>query len=159
PTGDFTSLEVVDLNGDGNLDLVAGGLGGVAVFLNSGFGLFDAAQQVLTDSGAVPWVLAAVPGPTPTVYAAANGPRPALLPLRYAATQGGVVAGTPIPTPYAADDLASGDFDGDGQVDLAVRDTASGRVLLRLGPDFTTEVDPGAPADAGSSRLAVADFF
>src|SRR5262249_7366517 len=116
PTGlqtppDACSLEVVDLDGDGNLDLVAGGLGGVAVFLNQGFGLFNAAQTVLTGSGAVAWRLAVVPGGSgqlPTVYAAANSPSASLIPLRYDATQGGVVAGTPIATPYTVGDLVSG---------------------------------------------------
>lgn len=98
-------------------------------------------------------------GQLPTVYAAADSARAGLTPLQYDPNQNRVVAGTPIPTPCTVADLVAGDFNGDAKVDLAIRDKASGQVVLRLGPAFTTEVRPNSPAGNLSSRMVVADFF
>src|SRR5439155_26786690 len=134
--GGHVTLLLVDVNGDGRLDLVAAANGGVSVIVNDGFGRFEPAQTLLTNEGALDWSVTQVPGPPgelPTLWAAATVGS-SLFPLRYvpADRQVEVLIPQSINTSYAITDLAVADLNNDGTHDLVVLDSNGGTSLHAL---------------------------
>jgi FG-GAP-like repeat/Putative Ig domain len=159
------SLTAADFNGDGDLDLVAANtLNGVSpvVLLGYGHGAFNAVSQdieISTNSSAAgdfngDGILDVVLGGS-GISGAGNGGISSLLLGRGDGTF------TQGPSLTANGFLAVGDFNGDGQLDLAVTEAQHNTVTIFLGDGngtFTTA--QGSPMTAGSEPWAIlaADF-
>ncbi|HBP20391.1 MAG TPA: hypothetical protein DEA08_21690, partial [Planctomycetes bacterium] len=146
-------LALVDLDSDGDLDLLAATASGLEVRLGDGLGGSGAPQQIaISDVQALvsadlsgdgrPEVLVALGSGEVRVFA--NDGAGTLSPA-------GVVATGPSPS-----DLALADLDGDGQLDLALRDRKGVSLWLRQGEGY---VDSGARLKAHRVLShAAADF-
>ncbi|MGA2737761.1 MAG: VCBS repeat-containing protein [Bryobacteraceae bacterium] len=164
-----TSVAVADLNGDGYLDAVVAGTGEnergyVSVLLGKGGGVFQ--EQIELDTGL---------SPTCVAIADVNGDgKPDLvIATTLDAPQGGVSImlgngdGTfQAPVTYAAggihgagNNLAVGDFNGDGKPDVAVTNPSTNTVSILLG-NGDGAFQPAVAYAAGTSpgTLAMGDF-
>jgi hypothetical protein len=140
PEGQLSAVVVKDVNGDGKLDLIAGGSAGVAVFLGNGDGTFQAPISVpATGSFAVADVNGdgkpdLVSSETFTQVFLGNGDGTFTL-------KSSVFGSLPLNSPS----LLVADFNGDGKADLAVNNT-----LLFGNGDGTFQGNPAlALEDAG----------
>jgi hypothetical protein len=156
--GDSGAVQAADLNGDGKPDAVALATDGtLGVFLNT------TGTGVPTDTPS-----AGVTGtPTPTVVVATPTPPPT-------GTSTATLTATPVPTPYGVCNtndvgqpavggqpvaLATGDFNHDGNTDVAVADEQNGRIVLLL-THITVGTTPcgvlGLTRDGGKDITGVA---
>ncbi len=161
-----------DLNGDGILDLAAADFGGgrVSVLTGVGDGTFAAVKNFSVKSGPRAIAVAdldgdgrpdlAVPNDTAgnvSVLLNATGFAPA---GAFAAhSDFGLTDDTLLSPATGPVSVATGDFDGDGMLDLAVANNTSGNVSILIG-DGAGAFTAGTPisAGSGSSSVAVGDF-
>ena len=164
------AIDPADLNGDGNVDIVVAGIGGVQVFVGDGAGGFRPA--VMEDAGpdAVDVVLADVndDGLSDIVSVASDGTVTVFRTLRSGRTR----IRESVSSIARATDLAAGDFNRDGLVDLAIASKDASRVMFLGGLGrgrFTplTSVATRNPTDLvafdldgdGDDELAVLNLF
>lgn len=167
PTG---TLVLGDLDGDANLDIVAGQLGGVSVFLGNGDGTFAAPMEIATPSGVLGVALANFDGDDALDLAVANTGDDTLG-IHFGAGDGTFGAPTLYPVGDSPRGIATGDFNGDGAIDVAVTNEGDGTVsiaqndgggTLSLAATIAVGTVPtaaiGVELDADVTDLAVVDF-
>ena len=158
------SILAADLNGDGSLDLVTTSLSSSSASVLAGLGTGAFAKAKSFALGAVS-------------FAAAVGDfdadgRPDILAARLTTTNtslllnataftfsGDLAAASPVAVGDAPRAVATGDFNRDGRVDLAVANAGAGNVSIRLGSGgggFTAAAD--VPVGAAPAAIAIADF-
>lgn len=149
------SLAAVDLNGDGRLDLVASGNGGVSVLMSIGLGQFQAAETLLTTAFVGQDVLlTAAPGGTGgpgAIFAAIRGST-SVQTLQWDAGTAALVAGPSIAS-TAVQQLASGDVDADGAFDLVVYDGQT--IHVYNGEAYGTDTVVGSFGDSVNDAALV----
>lgn len=161
PTGDNPAdLRAVDLDGDGDVDLVTGNRfsDDVSVLLNNGDGTFQLpvsyliGPDVLTvtagdfDGDLIPDLAAASQDDGTVTILLGNG-------------DGSFASGQTFASGLSPNDLATGDFDGDGTLDLVSADGGSRRLTIYHGNgDGTfTQLATRNTGTFGPSRIAAAD--
>ena len=153
--------ELQDLNGDGNLDLITSvfGTDSINVQLGNGQGTFGAATSVLVAAGFGPAEAHAVSlrgtstldlivGSFNTNQIAVllgNGNGTFQAPVFY-------TVGTAVNTPTS---LTAGDFNHDGNLDVAVANTANNTVSILLGNGSGALTPLGAPISVGRNPEAI----
>jgi uncharacterized protein (TIGR03437 family) len=164
---------VIDVNGDGNLDLVVadqGGVGGsgagVAVLFGNGAGGFSSASNFATPGPAKSVVVGDFNGDKILDIAAATGPVITVFPGNGTNGVGNGTYGTRVTFPSGGDSsyLAMGDFNADGKLDLVSSNyneqTAS--VFLNSGSGTTISFQPQVSYVISRGRsvdfLTVTDF-
>ncbi|MDC0711573.1 FG-GAP-like repeat-containing protein [Stigmatella sp. ncwal1] len=160
-------LALVDVDLDGDLDIVAGG-SGVSVHLNDGSGTFGNAVAMPSSGG------------TPRSGVVADFNQDGRLDMAFAnnstTTSVGVMLGSATGTAFGApkavnlgaycSGLAMGDFDQDGKLDLAAACSVSGtgvnanvRVLKGQGNgNFTLQTTLSLPSDGAMEGVVIADL-
>jgi hypothetical protein len=163
PTAPAGSTVVADFNGDGRLDVASASLSGaqISVLLGDGTGSFTATNTITTP--APPYIL---------LTADFNGDGRADLAVLTLDNSGTttltvfdgngdgtfVAAGSPVALSGTASAIVTGDFDGDGIVDMAVANQSSGTISVLLGNgDGTFHAAPTTTVTQPFS-LAVGDF-
>jgi hypothetical protein len=153
----FTSV-IADANGDGIPDVVSAGWN-VSVLLSNGDGTFQPVQQYpgpgnsaamiagdFNGDNRADLVIAASPNSTNTLYLLLNrGDGSFQLPYAIASM------------PYISSGISSGDFNSDGNLDLAFGDNQGVTILLGNG-DGSFQPASTITLDAGGAVTAIADF-
>lgn len=160
-----------DLNGDGNPDLVSGTSSGLFVQLGNGDGTFQSPYQIetggvsdLLDSG---WLR-----DSNLVFGDFNGDgnldiamvecsgstSPCSVPILLGNGDGTFHHGAHLDQTKDIGNIAVGDFNGDGILDLAVANVTSGNVDLLLGNGDGTFQKPVALTSAGAFAIAAGDL-
>lgn len=165
PSGLTTALRmetaaVSDLDGDGDLDLVATsfeGGGVVRPYLNDGNGVFTEQAALVAGAGCFEVTLADVDGNGSPDIVTVN--RDAGTVAIFANAGGGVFApraSYPVhPMPVG---VAAGDLDGDGDLDLAIAHVTSGTVSLLENSDGVFSVHTTIPMGAGAFSVVLIDL-
>ena len=164
--GNPAFVAVGDFNGDGKLDLAIAnsGSGTVTVLLGDGMGGFTAAPGSPFTAGSNPVSLAVgdFNGDGRPDLAIANAGSGNVTVLLGKATGGfSTATGSPFTVGSAPYSVAVGDFNGDGNLDLAVANLNSGNVTLLLGNGagrFTAASGSPFTAGLGPYSVAVGDF-
>ena len=157
-----TSVAVGDFNGGGDPDLaVANGFGYVSVLLGGSGASFTRQPDLAVGSGPTSVAVGDFNGDSDPDLAVANqfdGTVSVLLGI----AGGGGFSGPTRAGNYSGSDpmsVAVGDFNGDGDPDLAVGDMSPGEVLVLLGSTGGSFTGPTTLiVDSGVSSVAVGDF-
>ena len=155
------SLVVADVNADNKLDLaVSNGSGSVSILLGNGGGSFAAAVNYPA-SGGFPIIAADFNGDNNLDLATLSGNDRTVGILlgngdgTFQAPLTSQVVGYS-PSPYS---LAPGDFNNDGNMDLAIADFGPGRVVILIGNgDGTFGAPTGFTTGTGAQSVAVRDL-
>ena len=167
------SLVVGDFTGDGEIDLAVADKGeeadgyvnaGISVLLGIGQGTFRAAQELI-EPGYAPQALVAGDfkgdgKPELAVANAASGNSSGDVSIFRVAANGTLhEEGSPIPVGQSPSSLATGDFNGDDKLDLAVANYASNNVSVLLGNgEGTFQLAKNYPVGGGPLSLITGDF-
>ena len=149
PVGRPTNVVAGDIDGDGDLDLLATSFSAVSVLLNGGRGTFSSAPSVTMSGDIRNLALADVDGDldllAPT-YANTTG---TLVSVRLNDGNGRFSGNQNVPVDQGPYGVATGDVDGDGDLDLLTANNArgTGTVSVRL--------NDGAGTFSGSQNVAV----
>ena len=152
----LTNLQLVDLDGDHDLDVVGiGDDGKLHTRINDGANHFTAGATLAIGANPRALVATDLDGDGDTDLVAIVDPSSVVVVTNTNTT---LIAGTPIPVGGTAFGLAVGDVDGDGDLDLVVSDGAADRVFV-LRRDAGTFLAP-MPLTVGTSprEIAVADL-
>jgi hypothetical protein len=135
------SIAIGDLDGDGRQDLVvvnfnSGNAGSISIFRNTGSTgniSFAAKSDVAAGNGPIGVAIADLNEDGKPDVAVTAGNSQMLYVFRNITTAAGTIlfdAKVEYPTPNHSDNLAIGDFDGDGHVDVAITDFSGARVSV-----------------------------
>jgi hypothetical protein len=155
--GTASDVVLADLNGDGFLDVVAAGPdSGLAVSYNGGAGDFSVIQRVPGSAGEHAPVVLDVDGDGHPDLATLRSTAGVCV-VRRRLPSGGWGAPEVHAVTSAPADLAAGDFNGDGRLDLAASDSASGATVL-LGDGTGGWVTVPYNAWGGARQIEVGDW-
>jgi len=159
-----TLLAVADFNGDGKADLAVSdysGVSGVSILLGDGAGNFRVASTL---SGFYSAYVGDFNGDGIPDLACPNfitGPNVTLT-ILLGKGDGTFQTVASIPSPHNSNNIAVGDFNGDGKADLAIADLDTGVDILLGNGDGTFQPPvsyaSGAPGSPGANFIVVADF-
>jgi hypothetical protein len=121
-----TSLALGDLNGDGALDLVVGGLGQDFVHLNDGAGHFATHIPLAAIDETTSVAVGDLNGDGALDILTGNLNQPTLLYLNNGS--GGFGSPAPLDQPWPTTSLALGDLNGDGSLDVVVGNLGQSRL-------------------------------
>ena len=161
-TGDFPiAIAVGDFNGDGKLDLAVANWpdSTLTILMGDGTGNFTLASTPA--AGQNPYAIAVGDfnndGKLDLVVADNDAGPPAVSVLLGDGTGNFTLASSPVTTSYSPRSVAVGDFNGDGNLDLAV--ACSGSVSVLLGDGTGNFTLASSPTTGGQpSSVAVGDF-
>jgi hypothetical protein len=160
PTADPWAIYVVDIDGDGKLDLLVTNqaANNLAVLLGNGDGTFRPARTFATGTGPIAGVVADFNGDGKLDFAVAN----------FGSDDVSILLGNgdgtfqpPISVPFGRGptSVAAADFNGDGKLDIAVTDRLDNDVGLFFGNgDGTFVRGPTLMVDRTPFQALVADF-
>jgi len=149
-------LTALDLEGDGDPDLLDGGPGGAVLLANDGSGFFtDVSARLGVVAGPLEAVLAADLDGDGNPDLALAGPQRTILLWNDGSGSFGPGSSPPLP---GARCLAAGDVDGDGRLDLYLGADGPDRLALNLGGGrFLVARDRLPDLDQSTSRVAFLD--
>ena len=133
-SGNAYELAAADFDGDGVLDVAALGASWLLVHIGDGDGGFALTHAIETSDVSIQkcgLVAADLNGDGFVDLAAANGDGEVVLALNDG--EGNLSESARIPTSTDAFDVAAGDFDGDGDLDLAATGFGATHILINLG--------------------------
>jgi hypothetical protein len=157
--GGCNTIKVADLNGDGKLDLIATGGAAIGVLLGNGDGSFHAPVFYLptapiSSDGDAPVAIGDFDhdGKPDIVTADSNG-----ISVLFNSGDGTLLSARSYDV--AAFSMAAADFNGDGQIDLALSDGSTGDIQVLPGnPDGSFQTPALDLKTAGAARITAGDF-
>lgn len=162
----FSNIEAgitVDLNGDGKLDHILPGFqgsSGLSVLLGNGDGTFmQLAPQLIGDAGATPFAITVGDfnnDDIPDVAAAISGSSDLYISLGKGDGTFAKATTVTAPAPSRSLTFITGDFNGDGNVDLAAASDTRLEILLGKGDGTFTPLPEQSISQA--DQIAVGDF-
>jgi hypothetical protein len=161
----ITSIAVGDLNGDGRLDLAVANAGSnsVSVLVGNGDGSFQPARNFAVDRGPVFVAVGDVNGDgipdlvTANSFTHTTGSYANSVTVLLGNGDGTFQAARNYPAGLSPSSVAVGDYNGDGRLDLAVKNNWGITILFGQG-DGSFAMGPSYAASPGADILAVADF-
>jgi plastocyanin len=155
-----SSVEVADLNGDGKPDLMVTGSSGsnLSVLYGNGDGTFETAISYPANQGAVAAIAADINRDgIPDIVVANDSPGGPGASVLLAIPNSLQVGGNYSSGGGAPDAVATADFNGDGKADIAVVNSATNNVTIRLGNgNGSFSPTPAASYTVGSNPVAIA---
>lgn len=149
-------LQPVDLDRDGNADLIAGGSFGNRLILGNGDGTF-VAKGSTARGGAV--VADFNHDTKPDVAVAAGGPHDEFVEVSLGNGDGTLAPPTKYVAAYDSNSIFAADVDDDGNVDLLAGGATGGAVtVLRGNADGTFDAPELFLSNSGGAEIAVGDF-
>jgi VCBS repeat-containing protein len=166
PAGSFpAAVAVGDFNGDGDPDLAVADVadhmtGEILVLRGTAGGGFTAPTTVGTATGPFSIAVGEFNGDSdPDLAVAESGVFSGRVLVLLGSTGANFTAPATVASGSDPDSVAVGEFNGDGDPDLAVADQSPGEIMVLLGSTGGTFIGPTIlTTDSGVSAVAVADF-